>query len=102
LTLDLIGLCQEKLFRPFFECPEKNFSTSPPLANIFGRNSSASADNIDLGPKKIFAAGHHRLSQGNSSRHPPNKKGLVSPLLLSNVHLATVKSDFAYIQFQIG
>ena len=44
LTLNLIGLCPEN-------------------ANIFGKNS---------GQKNFFAAGHHRLSQGNSSRHPPN------------------------------
>jgi hypothetical protein len=64
LTLNLIGLGPEKFFCPFFKCPENFFSTSPPpLANIFGRNS---------GQKYFFAAGHHRLSQGKSSRHPSN------------------------------
>jgi hypothetical protein len=62
----LAGLCPEKLFLPFFECPEKIFKRPPPpLANFFGRNSA---------PQKVFAARHHRLLQGNSSRHPLIKR----------------------------
>jgi hypothetical protein len=56
----------KNFFAPFIlmsgnQPPPKYFSTSPPLANIFGRNRG----------KKNISAGHHRLSQGNSSRHPP-------------------------------
>jgi hypothetical protein len=73
------GICPEKFFDPKFNLfmPGKIFShlflnvRKPTSPQIFFDLPRSPTFLRERGKKFFFAAGHHRLSQGNSSRHPP-------------------------------
>jgi hypothetical protein len=77
LTLNLTGLCP-KNFRPFSLISGKQFF-NPPSSTFFlkklARNKNLQQGIIGFG-RAILAC-----------RHPPNKKGLVSPLAVSSEFL---------------
>ena len=68
----LTGICPKKIFGAFFlNVRKKIFNPlNGTLTKIWSRGGGRST---------IFPAGHHRVSQGNSSRHPQLKGASFAP-----------------------